>query len=191
MNGTYLKYLAIFFIVLQTGIFSISSPCLGMDKLPEEPTAIVVDADTGQPVEGAVAIAIWRTGGDNCAAFEGGCEKVLKIEEVLSDKDGKIYIKNFWKWHLERSHYPSLNVYKFGYVCWDRYWIFGPQTPKRRTDFSETNKIIKIQVRPKVFSFKRHSSFVSECLRPSDYPMRNGLFFKEFSKELPYSINEN
>ena len=54
------------------------------------PTAIIVDDETGEPIEGAIALAQWIKTKFN---FEGGFTYVSKARETVSDKEGKIYIK--------------------------------------------------------------------------------------------------
>jgi len=70
-------------------ILLIPASIFAMDRPPEGPTAIVVDDETGKPIEGAVALAIWRGYKDDCTfvqGIEGGCWGFKKAEEVLSDK---------------------------------------------------------------------------------------------------------
>jgi hypothetical protein len=193
MNKFKLKSIFILLTVNLIAIFTISFPCLGKDKSSEEPTAIVVDADTGQPVEGAVAIAIWRKAGDNCAAFEGGCSVLANVEEVVSDNEGRIYIKDFWKWHWSDYDKPWLTVYKFGYVCWSQGMIYyGGNKNQKRTDFDKENRIVKLQVRPKEFSFIDHYLFISSRLMHlgGEYSTNEKLFLKEIEKEGPLFQNE-
>jgi hypothetical protein len=190
MKNIKFKSLVIFLAINIIAIFMISLPCFGKDKSQEEPTAIVVDSDTGQPVEGAVAIAIWKKAGDNCAAFEGGCSVVANVIESVSDSQGRIYIKDFWKWHWSDYDKPWLTVYKFGYVCWSQQIIYlGLNNWKKREDFNKENRIVKLQVRPKEFSFVDHDSFISNSLG-SGFPgverhTENKLFLNEMNKELP------
>ncbi len=106
------------------------------------PTAIVMDADTGEPIEGAVAIAFWRKDLGNYTWFEGGRREPVRIEEVISDKEGNIYIDDFWDWHLQKGSYPRLTVYKFGYVCWDQKKLFEEKDgSKFRTDFNKEQRV--------------------------------------------------
>ena len=115
----------IFFLLIVMGmIFQMllfEEESLGMGG-HKEPTAIVVDDETGKPIEGAVALAIWRKHTTKETAwFEGGMLVPVRIEEVVSDKGGNIYIDGFWGWHLFENRYSRLMVYKPGYVCWDQH----------------------------------------------------------------------
>jgi hypothetical protein len=80
------------------------------------PTAIIVDDETGEPIEGAIALAQWVK--YKPTFLEGGIPYAAKARETVSDKDGKIYIKGYWTWNpfaCERH----LTVYKPGYALWN------------------------------------------------------------------------
>ena len=97
MNHDMLK---IILLLVLPSIFQLftAGTSIGMGTA-QEPTAIVLDDETGKPIEGAVAIAIWRKHSIKEAAwFEGGKMVPVRIEEVISDKEGKIYIDDFWDW---------------------------------------------------------------------------------------------
>lgn len=112
--------------------------CTGGDK---EPTAIVIDAETGTPVEGAVALAQWfRAAGGSIA--EGGSDALDKAAETFSDKDGRVYIDGFWGLNIF-TRAPRLTVYKPGYVIWDSRKIC-PSDQAKRTDFDKKNRTVKL-----------------------------------------------
>jgi hypothetical protein len=112
--------------------------CTGGDK---EPTAIVIDAETGKPVESAVALAQWfRAAGGSVA--EGGSEALDKAAEAFSDKEGKIYIDGFWGMNIFTRD-PRLTVYKPGYVIWDSRKIC-PNDQEKRTDFDKAHRTVKL-----------------------------------------------
>ena len=110
------------------------------DKADTSPTAIIIDDATGQPVEGAVALAQWFSAGGG-GLFEGGVDNLDKAAEAFSDKDGKVYIKDFWTKHMF-SKTPRLTVYKPGYVLWDSRRICPSDEP--RFDFDEKERTIKL-----------------------------------------------
>ena len=155
------------------------------------PTVTVIDEETGEPVEGAVAIAIWRKHSFKSAWFEGGTMVVVKIEEALSDTNGNIYIDDFWDWHLIEDRYPRLTIYKQGYVCWDQRNIYiderhGP----RRTDFNEQNRIAKMRKWPEGFSFVGHYSFVGAVTQDDYTEASIQLFNNAFNYETPFRVKE-
>ena len=109
-----------------------------------EPTAIVIDAETGKPVEGAVALAqFFRP--VSLGLGLGGSLALEKAQETFSDKDGRIYLPDFWEW--EKSFWknnpkPRLNVYKPGYVIWDNQEICPVYV--ERTDFDKKHRTVKL-----------------------------------------------
>ncbi|MEW6078294.1 MAG: hypothetical protein AB1724_10810 [Thermodesulfobacteriota bacterium] len=89
----------------------------------------VVDATTGDPIEGA-SIAISWTGTKIGALFAPYADGTYILEEAkdTSNKDGyfsipKYFLKSF-----------SMGVYKKGYVCWDAKNVFLQGEPIKITD---------------------------------------------------------
>jgi hypothetical protein len=195
LNKCSLRYSLFFVVIVGLMIFQIfglkiQSFGMGSDRVP---TAIVVDAETGEPIEGAVAIAIWRKHSiTERAWFEGGTMVVVRIEEAVSDKEGKIYIDDFWDWHLSENRYPRLTIYKPRYVCWDQKNIhINEYKGTRRHDFDKENRIAHMKKWPKGFSFNGHRRFMSSVtMRDTDKASKK-LFRKAFEYEGPYQINEN
>lgn len=176
-------------------------PVLGsaMDRPPEGPTAIVVDDETGKPIEGAVALAIWRGYKDDCTfvqGIEGGCWGFKKAEEALSDKEGNVYIKDFWKttkgpgkWGS--AYDPRLTVYKFGYICWDQKEIFAPNYKgTKRTDFDKKHRIVRLKKWQVGFSFLEHASFENGITNGDATLSTAPLFTKAFQTEGPSIAEE-
>ncbi len=155
----------------------------------DEPTATIIDNETGKPIEGAVAIAIWRkTSTKDRAWFEGGTEIPSRIEEAVSDKNGNIFIKKFWNWHLLETHYPRLTVYKFGYVCWDQIFIMGQK--EDRKDFNKESRIVRMVKWSKGFSLYLHDSFIQSCTRGEYNLVPTLLFYNAFEEERAFELKE-
>ena len=171
-------------------LFSVNS-CAAISGHPQ-PTAIVIDADTGQPIEGAVAIAIWRKHSTEWAWFEGGKMVPVRIEEAVSDAQGRIYIDGFWgSWYLFKNRYPRLTIYNPGYICWDQVNTFMPgPSGYRRTDFDSKNRIAKLNKWPENFSFVRHSDFVDTVTRGDAHEAKQRLFVNAFDYERKFEIEE-
>ena len=80
--------------------------------------AWVVDADTGQPIEGAVVTAIWQLVG---FSFDTGGRKLgqLEVMETETDKNGRFYFPGFTKLNpgLDdlREEDPQILIFKPGY----------------------------------------------------------------------------
>jgi hypothetical protein len=171
-----------------------------MDRPPKDegPTAIVIDDETGKPIEGAVAIAIWRDDKDVSLinALHGGGAKFKKAEEVVSDKDGKISIPDFWKTTKGKGgtgsiYDPRLTIYKFGYVCWDQQEIFAPDYKwTKRTDFNRDNRIVRLKKWPVGFLFREHAEFKRSVTNGNYSISQTPLFIKAFEEEGPGIIQE-
>ncbi len=143
--------------------------CSSWDKTTKGPTATVIDDETGKPIEGAIAIAIWRDykGVSVVNALHGGGVRFKKAEEVVSDKDGNIFIPDFWKTTKGKGgtgsvYDPRLTIYKFGYVCWDQQEIFHPTNRwEDRKDFNRDNRIVRLKKWPEGFTCNEHADFMS------------------------------
>ena len=85
----------------------------------------VVDAETSEPIEGAVLLAHWNivTG-----VIGMSSEKTFKVVEEVSDDNGHIHIPGASNSKLLA---PTVNVYKKGYVAWNNEYIF-PSLDKRK-----------------------------------------------------------
>lgn len=152
------------------------------------PTVTVVDEETGQPIEGVVAIAIWRKHSILQRAFwEGGAMVVAKMEEAVSDKDGNIFIDGFWGWYSMPYRYPRLTIYKPGYICWDQVNIFKDG---KRTDFDEEHRIARIAKWKEGLSYVDHDGFVGYCTNDDYLKAPQRLFNKALEYETPFRIRE-
>jgi hypothetical protein len=186
----------VFIVNITLIIFIISSPFInsevGASFFSDEPTATVIDDETGKPIEGAVAISIWRKAVYTWTFWISGVNEVpSKIEESVSDKNGNIFIPGYWNWHLFEYKYPRLDVYKFGYICWDQYAIFIYNGKNElRKDFDKKHRIIRLKKWPEGFSYETHYSFVSGVTSDESYRADKKLFLNEFKKESPYQIKE-
>jgi len=80
--------------------------------------AWVVDAETGQPIEGAVVTANWQL---VAASFDTGGRKLrqLKVMETVTDKNGRFTFPGFTKLNLSlnelRDEDPQILIFKSGY----------------------------------------------------------------------------
>ncbi|MCK9418015.1 MAG: carboxypeptidase-like regulatory domain-containing protein [Nitrospirae bacterium] len=116
-------------------------------------TGKVIDAETQQPVEGAVVLVEWTKtkGVPGMAATES-----YKVIEMLSDKEGKVTISGVLDPWVNPPH---ITVYKKGYVAWNNEFIFPDY--KKRTDFKwENEQIIKLYSFRKEYLRKDHVFFL-------------------------------
>jgi len=187
--------------------------CKESSSSEKQPTVIVVDAETGESIEGAVAMAVWRKRTWQ-RWFEGGELVVERIEEAVSDKEGKVYVEGFWDWRfhdllrgndkdlpvLDRS--PSLTIYKPGYICWDRYLVYLGKITVNRLDFSKEERIARMKKWPygaKVrdewetddYSFTRHEGFIFSVTGGDYFEAPQRLFQEAFwGAELGFQTRE-
>ena len=124
----------------------------------------VVDAETGQPIEGAVALCVW-------IEPRWGVEithHVVAVSESVSDKDGRIRAGGTWRMFLDP---PELTIYKRGYVAWNNQEVFVPLSEYKknpdlftfkRTDFSwKSGFVAKMEKWKDGYSFNEHEAFVA------------------------------
>jgi len=105
------------------------------------PTAIIVDDETGEPIEGAIALAQWVK--YKGTFFEGGIPYAAKAEETVSDKEGRVYIKGYWTWNPFACD-RHLTVYKPGYALWnsEKEVVYPPgYKPKK---FSSWKNVVRL-----------------------------------------------
>jgi hypothetical protein len=84
-------------------------------------TSQVVDAETGEPIGGAVVLAYW----DRCYASPGGWAgcKFHDAEEVVTGPDGRYAIQSRYTYTvplLMRVDFVAVLIYKPGYECAER-----------------------------------------------------------------------
>ena len=94
--------------------------------------AWVVDAETGQPIEGANVVMNWQlvVGGLDGPSNRGQ----LEVMETVTDKSGRFYFDGFTKlnpmMYELRNHDPRIVIFKSGYA----YQILVNQYPKAGTE---------------------------------------------------------
>jgi hypothetical protein len=179
-------------VVIVCFVAGIHGECLGFGGDPA-PTATVVDDKTGRPIEGAVALAIWRKHSSTARAWwEGGTDVVVRIEEVVSDLNGNIFIDGFWNRHLFKNNYPHLTIYKPGYVCWDQGNVYIDESnAPERTDFDKDHRTARMRKWPEGFSFVGHETFVYGVTFGDYNKAPKHLFREAFHYEIPFAVNEN
>jgi hypothetical protein len=94
----------------------------------------VIDAETKQPIEGAVVVAIWEK---EYGGPAGPYSYFLDAKEVLTDKDGRFLIPKFWKLNLvpilSWIEGPTFEIFKPGYTAFPGvgfdYFKYFPKSP--------------------------------------------------------------
>lgn len=119
-------------------------------------TGTVVDAETGQPIEGAVVLVEWTvTKGLGLTYTES-----YKVIEALTDKGGKVTISGVFN-PLVNS--PRVTVYKNGYVAWNNEYIFPDY--KKRPDFKWKNEyVFRLDKFKPEYSYDKHIFFIHSAI---------------------------
>lgn len=96
-------------------------------------TGTVVDAETGEAIEGAVVLVEWtkKRGIGGWYSTES-----VEVQEVITDQDGRYAVTGISGYSLNP---PDLTVYKKGYICWNNKHIFPNE--EIRTDFRWSKEV--------------------------------------------------
>jgi hypothetical protein len=81
----------------------------------------VVDAETGEPIEGAAVLGIWYVGEYGHA--EAPIFKFLDAKETISGKNGEFILPpgtGFHWWPLAKLFDPNLKIFKPGYSSYEK-----------------------------------------------------------------------
>jgi hypothetical protein len=118
-----------------------------------EITGIVVDAETGQPIEGAIVLVEWT----KAKGLPGlSYTESYKVVEAVTDKEGKASIDGVFSPFISA---PRVTVYKKGYVAWNNTFIFPDW--KKRTDFKwENDYVFKLEKFKPEYSYVKHTGFI-------------------------------
>jgi hypothetical protein len=120
-------------------------------------TGKIVNAETGQPIEGAILLVEWTK--DH--GFGNTYTTSEKVVEILSDKNGIVEIPGY---DVRFVNNPDITVYKPGYVAWNNHWIF-PDT-RKRTDFEWKNGyVFRLDEFKEGYSYRKHRSFILHCIK--------------------------
>ncbi|MGB5218300.1 MAG: carboxypeptidase-like regulatory domain-containing protein, partial [Smithella sp.] len=118
---------------------------------------IVVDAENGQPIEGAVILVEWT----KVKGLPGMTHtESYKVVEVVTDKEGKAVIEGVAAYFVSM---PRVTVYKKGYVAWNNEYVFPDW--KKRTDFKwKNNYVFKLEKFKPEYSYIKHTRFISSVI---------------------------
>lgn len=124
-----------------------------------EMTGTVVDAESGEPIEGSVVLIEWtKTKGLGLTYTTS-----YKIVEAITNKEGKYSASGVINPLINP---PNVTVYKKGYVAWNDEFIFPDYRP--REGFKNKNRMsIKLQRFKKHYSYDEHISFIRTCIKSS------------------------
>ncbi len=129
---------------------TLSTSCYG------QITARVVDADTGDPIEGAVIMVEWtKTKGIGLTHTES-----YKVVEVLSDKEGKAEISGVDAFFVDLAR---VAVYKKGYVLWSNNNVFKGSRTLTTFEWKD-NYTFKLNRFKPEYSYIDHGLFIDSAI---------------------------
>ena len=145
-----------FSLILTFLLFLNSTGCAGYYP---DMTGTVVDAETGQPIEGAVVLVEWTK---KVGIGDYHTESV-KVVEVVTDEKGKFKVTGIVKPFIEP---PDMTIYKKGYVAWNNKVIF-PEYKKREGFKWRSGNIYKLDRFKPEYSHIEHTSFIHSATNAS------------------------
>ncbi len=139
-------------ILLLLASLLISTGCYGYGTLKGK----VVDAETGEPIEGAVAMAEWT----KTKGFGNTYTVSAKVSEAVSDKEGNFELAGCYSPFVNK---PDLTIYKKGYVAWNNRYIF-PDWKKRDGFEWKSGQVFRMDKFKKEYSYEKHTSFIYDSI---------------------------
>ncbi len=116
----------------------------------------VLDAQTRQPIAGAVVLGVWT----RVAGLPGlHHSELVGVREVETDAEGRFALERPLSLPLDEE---SVTIYKFGYVAWNNLYIFP--NSEVRTDQRVPPEIL-LERFPAGQSHRKHLSFISGATR--------------------------
>lgn len=152
-------------LIVLIGLLSFMSGCY----LPM--SGRVIDAETNQPIEGAVVLVEWT----KTKGFPGLTHtESAKVAETLSDKEGNFDLPGCYNPFVNE---PNITAYKKGYVAWSSRWIFP--TWEKRTDFKwQSGNMYSLNKFKDTYSYVDHDGFISRSINDTIGWENKGLFIK-------------
>ena len=114
----------------------------------------VIDAETGQPIEGAVVLVEWTR---KCGIGDYRTDSV-RVVETATNKEGMFRVPPGLTPFAEPPH---LTIYKKGYVAWNNGFIFPDY--KHRKQNVEIYGHIRLENFKETYSYDQHVSFLRTC----------------------------
>lgn len=111
----------------------------------------VLDAQTGQPIPGAVVLGVWTKGGGLPGLPH---TDLVGVREAETDTEGRFELERLVGLFLEES----ITVYKFGYVGWNNGAIFPSWKLREKAQIPER---IPLETFPPEGNHREHMRFVN------------------------------
>lgn len=134
----------------------------------------VLDAQTGQPIAGAVVLGVWSMVGG-----PSGLPRTnpVVVKEVETDTEGRFVLETPGPTEVDEE---SVTIYKSGYIAWNNLFTFPTSEP--RTDTRVPSKI-GLERFPPAQSHRRHVDFISEATIGKDDPTTTPKFWNAVRPE--------
>jgi hypothetical protein len=129
------------------------SSCVGIGTIHSQ----VLDAQTKQPIAGAVVSGVWT----EKKGFMWRSTELVGVKETVTDAEGRFTLPRPGSLFADDE---SVTVYKFGYVAWNNEAVFLP--PKSREDKAVPAQIL-VQLFPQRESHQNHITFINGAIRSS------------------------
>jgi hypothetical protein len=128
----------------------------------------VVDAQTGQPISGAVILGVWTKGGGVPGLSH---TDLVGVREAETDGEGRFELERLTGLYLEES----VTVYKFGYLAWSNEILFPSfkNRPERQLPPE-----IRLERFPAGASHREHMTFINSATS-SSLSARSWIKFQE------------
>jgi hypothetical protein len=141
----------------------------------------VVDAKTGQPVQGAVVAVNWQRTKLGIPGLPVPYKNYGTFESV-TDANGNFTVPRYLIGH----HF--MGVYKTGYICWSSKTIFKPEGKDWKEMFArrhghkvKNGMLVKLEAKSGLFPKVKHANFVQRVCTSLSSP--KPLFNKATNKE--------
>ena len=135
-------------------------------------TGIVVDGETGKPIEGAVVLVEWtKTSGIGLRSTSS-----YKVVETLTDKDGRFSVSSVLNPFVDE---PDLTIYKKGYVAWNNRIIFPDYRNREGFEWKDGH-IFELELfDEKSYSYEDIYYFITSAARPESASEKKEIFFEQ------------
>lgn len=120
-------------------------------------TGIVVDAENGQPIEGAVVLLEWTTSKGLPGLMHTESERVI---ELVTDKEGHFRVAGVFPF----IDTPHITVYKKSYVAWNNEYIF-PDYRKREDFIWKSGCVFNLEKFKPIYTHNAHVAFITTFSR--------------------------
>jgi len=122
----------------------------------------VIDAETQQPIEGAVVLVEWNEAHGLGLTYH----TVYKIVETATDKKGDFFLPGAYSPFVDP---PYLVIYKQGYIAWRNDTIFPSFEKRKDYDVWRHNYVYRLEQFKESYSRFKHSMFMDTGIIGASY----------------------